>query len=82
MIQIRLFFKLEDEYLLPLTGARETKSVQTDDLSSLPIEAPCQFELEYACSLQHLELEKKSLSWVRKLILFSLTFCAESCITE
>nr|XP_046171681.1 lebercilin-like protein [Oncorhynchus gorbuscha] len=45
-------------------GARETKSVQTDDLSSLPIEAPCQLELEYACSLQHLELEKqKSLSW-------------------
>ncbi|KAM9442942.1 lebercilin-like protein [Salvelinus alpinus] len=45
-------------------GARETKSVQTDYLSSLPIEALCQFELEYACSLQHLKLEKqKSLSW-------------------
>uniref|UniRef100_A0A4W5R3R6 Lebercilin-like protein n=1 Tax=Hucho hucho TaxID=62062 RepID=A0A4W5R3R6_9TELE len=45
-------------------GARETKSVQTDDLSLLPIEAPCQLELEYARSLQHLELEKqKSLSW-------------------
>ncbi|XP_041734437.1 lebercilin-like protein [Coregonus clupeaformis] len=45
-------------------GARETKSVQTDDLSSLPIEAPCQLELEYASSLEHLELEKqKSLSW-------------------
>uniref|UniRef100_A0A6Q2WQT4 Lebercilin-like protein n=1 Tax=Esox lucius TaxID=8010 RepID=A0A6Q2WQT4_ESOLU len=46
-------------------GARETKSVQTDNLSSLPIEPPCQLGLKTS-RIEHLESgmeRQKSLSW-------------------